>query len=341
MIAIDPDGRCHKLGSAAAEARDGLMLKRLDYMNRDVSRIILIDDNPEAFQLFPRNTLQVKPFTDVADSTDRVLYDLVPLLQVRCSGVCGHARIVLHASSACVVIARPDFNLVASCAAHSSPLLIVRALPTPFVVRPLLFTHSGQAFVHDDAKDFRDTIDDLGTHEAEEAGTVYGGGRSTIAPPRLPCPAHSPAHASSASSFSHTPIHSLTHTSTLIFFVWGSDRVPDAYQREKRRRDAQTQPGPGGAAAGTDPSEIWPARGGGHDRGARGTGHQPGVHRRGVRRKRRGGAAAAAPAVVEARAEGVRGHHTGTGDGPRRVAGAPYLPPYLLTPYLAPYLLPI
>ena len=83
MIAIDPDGRCHKLGSAAAEARDGLMLKRLDYMNRDVSRIILIDDSPDAFQLFPRNTLQVKPFTDVGDGSDRVLYDLVPLLQVR------------------------------------------------------------------------------------------------------------------------------------------------------------------------------------------------------------------------------------------------------------------
>ena len=104
MIAIDPDGRCHKLGSAAAEARDGLMLKRLDYMNRDVSRIILIDDNPEAFQLFPRNTLQVKPFTDVADSTDRVLYDLVPLLQVRVQCVCGHARFVFHASFACIVV---------------------------------------------------------------------------------------------------------------------------------------------------------------------------------------------------------------------------------------------
>ena len=106
MLAIDPEGRCHKLGSAAAEARDGLMIKRLDYMNRDISRIILIDDNPEAFQLFPRNTLQVKPFNDVKDSADRVLYDLVPLLQ---------------------------------------------------------------AFIHDDARDFRDTLDDLGTHEAEEA----------------------------------------------------------------------------------------------------------------------------------------------------------------------------
>ena len=106
MFAIDPGSVCHKLGSAAAEARDGLMIKRLDYMNRDISRIILIDDNPEAFQLFPRNTLQVKPFNDVKDSTDRVLYDLVPLLQ---------------------------------------------------------------AFIHDDSKDFRDTLDDLGTHEAEEA----------------------------------------------------------------------------------------------------------------------------------------------------------------------------
>ena len=81
--------------------------------------------------------------------------------------------------------------------------------------------------MHDDAKDFRDTIDDLGTHEAEEAGTVVAAARSPLLD--LPCPPtrrlypHTLLH-------SHTPTHSLTHTSTLIFFVWGSDRVPDAYQ---------------------------------------------------------------------------------------------------------------
>lgn len=57
------------------------MLKRLDLMNRDLSRIILIDDSGEASAMFPRNTLLVKPFTDVSDQSDTVLFDLVPLLQ--------------------------------------------------------------------------------------------------------------------------------------------------------------------------------------------------------------------------------------------------------------------
>jgi import inner membrane translocase subunit TIM50 len=110
LVAIDGEGRCHKFGSAACEARDGVMLKRLDLMNRDISRIILIDDDPEASKLFPDNTLQIKPFTDVRDKNDTVLFDLVPLLQ---------------------------------------------------------------AFVHDGAADFRTTLDDLGTHEAEEAVIEY------------------------------------------------------------------------------------------------------------------------------------------------------------------------
>ena len=111
LMAIDPtNGKVHKLGSAAAEARDGVMIKRLDLMNRDIRQIILIDDNPAAAQMFPRNTLIVKPYTKNDDDTDRILFDLVPLLQ---------------------------------------------------------------AFVHDGAVDFRDTIDELGTHEAEETCIEY------------------------------------------------------------------------------------------------------------------------------------------------------------------------
>lgn len=110
LMAIDPESRAHKLGSTAAECRDGVMLKRLDLMNRDISKIILIDDSLEASQLFPRNTLLIKPFIDVGDKSDTALLDLIPLLQ---------------------------------------------------------------AFIHDQSNDFRDTIDDLGTHEAEEACIEY------------------------------------------------------------------------------------------------------------------------------------------------------------------------
>ena len=80
-MAIDPNSRTHKLGSAAAESRDGVMLKRLDLMNRDQSKIILIDDSILASSLFPRNTLLVKPYIDTTDKSDTALLDLIPLLQ--------------------------------------------------------------------------------------------------------------------------------------------------------------------------------------------------------------------------------------------------------------------
>ena len=57
------------------------MLKRLDLMNRDQSRIILIDDSEKASSLFPRNTLLVKPYVDTTDQSDTALLDLIPLLQ--------------------------------------------------------------------------------------------------------------------------------------------------------------------------------------------------------------------------------------------------------------------
>jgi import inner membrane translocase subunit TIM50 len=81
LMAIDPEGRTHKLGNAAAEMRGETILKRLDLMNRDMNKIILIDDNPESAQLFPRNTLFVEPFTNVENKSDTVLLELIPFLQ--------------------------------------------------------------------------------------------------------------------------------------------------------------------------------------------------------------------------------------------------------------------
>lgn len=81
LMAIDKDGRTHKLGPSAGEQRNGQILKRLDCLNRDVRRIILIDDSPIASQKFPRNTILVKPYEDVRAKGDTVLYDLIPVLQ--------------------------------------------------------------------------------------------------------------------------------------------------------------------------------------------------------------------------------------------------------------------
>ena len=85
IMAIDPENRTHKLGPAAGEIRNGGdVLKRLDCMNRDVRRIILVDDSPTATQLCPRNTILVPPFEDVHDPKqheDNTLLNLIPVLQ--------------------------------------------------------------------------------------------------------------------------------------------------------------------------------------------------------------------------------------------------------------------
>eukprot|EP01034_Spumella_vulgaris_P032357 gene32357-39947_t len=81
MEAVDPDNVCIKLGNVAGEMRGHQVLKRLDCMNRPLNKILLIDDSEEASQLCPRNTLLVKPFTDVTDQNDTILLELIPLLQ--------------------------------------------------------------------------------------------------------------------------------------------------------------------------------------------------------------------------------------------------------------------
>ena len=78
---LDPKGMAHKFGPEAGEIRNNVVLKRLDIMGRPMDRIILIDDSTESSQLFPENTLLIKPFDDIHDTRDTELADLMVLLQ--------------------------------------------------------------------------------------------------------------------------------------------------------------------------------------------------------------------------------------------------------------------
>ena len=75
----------HLLGPTHADQRpDGSIRKRLDLMNRPMSTILLIDDDPESFQGFEENTLQIEPMREVDDplfESDDILLRLIPLLQ--------------------------------------------------------------------------------------------------------------------------------------------------------------------------------------------------------------------------------------------------------------------
>jgi hypothetical protein len=80
IISALPEVGIHYLAVHDQEQRDGKLLKRLDYMNRDLSRVVLIDDNPEAFSLFPENAIQIRPFEVDSSKHDDSLINLVPLL---------------------------------------------------------------------------------------------------------------------------------------------------------------------------------------------------------------------------------------------------------------------
>jgi len=76
--------KTHRLGPSHLEHRaDGKYIKRLDYMNRDMSKLILIDDDPEIADLYPNNVLLVSKFDEKAayEARDTILSDLSPLLQ--------------------------------------------------------------------------------------------------------------------------------------------------------------------------------------------------------------------------------------------------------------------
>lgn len=81
--ALDPDGMCFYLGNTASEVRGDKYLKRLDKLNRDQRRILVVDDSSEATQLCDRNTILVPPFDDI-NQHDTVLEDLIPFLQAIC-----------------------------------------------------------------------------------------------------------------------------------------------------------------------------------------------------------------------------------------------------------------
>ncbi|CAK4134379.1 unnamed protein product [Aphanomyces euteiches] len=55
-------------------------------MNRDIKRIILIDHNPDNFQLQPENAICIKPYVDGQDRTDKALKELIPFLVAMAEG---------------------------------------------------------------------------------------------------------------------------------------------------------------------------------------------------------------------------------------------------------------
>jgi import inner membrane translocase subunit TIM50 len=71
----------HKLFRDATRYKDGEHLKDLEAINRNISKIVVLDDDPRALSPEHRaNLIKVKPYTDPHDRDDRTLQGLTPLL---------------------------------------------------------------------------------------------------------------------------------------------------------------------------------------------------------------------------------------------------------------------
>lgn len=85
----------HYLYRDACYYKDGTYMKDLSKLNRNISRVILIDDDEEAATLNPDNLVRVKPYTDPKDRKDDTLERLIPFLVEIATENYSDARVVL------------------------------------------------------------------------------------------------------------------------------------------------------------------------------------------------------------------------------------------------------
>jgi len=70
----------HRLYRDATYYINGAHCKDLSKLNRNLNRIVALDDDALALQLQPRNLIKVKPYDNPHDRTDRTLARITPLL---------------------------------------------------------------------------------------------------------------------------------------------------------------------------------------------------------------------------------------------------------------------
>ena len=81
VAALDPKGQFvhHRLGKEYTVYRDGKHIKDLSRINRDISRVIIVDDDPECFSLQPENAIPISKWE--GDRKDTALRDLTSFIE--------------------------------------------------------------------------------------------------------------------------------------------------------------------------------------------------------------------------------------------------------------------
>jgi mitochondrial import inner membrane translocase subunit TIM50 len=79
--ALDKHGAIlHRLYRDATYYHKGIHVKDLHRLNRNVKRMIVLDDDPMEVQFNPENLIRVKPYDDPTDRTDNTLARITPFL---------------------------------------------------------------------------------------------------------------------------------------------------------------------------------------------------------------------------------------------------------------------
>lgn len=78
---LDPDRRfiAYTLFRESCRTVDGKLVKDLNYLNRDLRKVIVVDTNPDSFYLHPENGVLIKPWKGERD--DRELIGLIPFFE--------------------------------------------------------------------------------------------------------------------------------------------------------------------------------------------------------------------------------------------------------------------
>ena len=81
VTSLDKEGCImHRLYRDATVYKNGVYIKDLDRLNRNVNRIVVLDDDPEEVQFHPYNVIKIKPYTDPTDRADNALERITPFL---------------------------------------------------------------------------------------------------------------------------------------------------------------------------------------------------------------------------------------------------------------------
>lgn len=79
--ALDKDGCImHRLYRDATYYHNGFHVKDLKSLNRNVNRMVVLDDDPEEVQFNKENVIRVKPYSDPMNRTDNTLARITPFL---------------------------------------------------------------------------------------------------------------------------------------------------------------------------------------------------------------------------------------------------------------------